>query len=193
MSNIIKVAGIDPSLTNTGVALGHYDLDSGEWGVEKVALVQTSKNAGKTVRQSSDDYRRARELIKGVNALLDNHGAQFVFAELPSGSQSARALFAFGIVTAVMAGLTPPLIQVTPREVQTAVLGRAGKNKEAITEWAVARHPNVGWLTRKSKGSVVLLADNEHMADACAAIAAGIDTVEFAQAMALASGFRKVA
>lgn len=155
--------------------------------------MQTEKLSGKTVRQSSDDYRRARELIKGTNGILDAHGAQFVFAELPSGSQSARALFAFGIVTAVMAGLTPPLIQVTPREVQIAALGRAGKNKEAIIEWAVAKYPNVGWLTRKLKGEVILTADNEHMADAVAAIAAGVETVEFAQTMALASGMRKAA
>lgn len=192
-SSVIKIAGIDPSLRNTGVALGEYNLATGAWGVSRVAIVQTERRVGKQVRQNSDDYRCARELIRGTNKLLDEHGTSFVFAELPTGAQSARAMFSFGLVTAIVAGLHPPLIQVQPREVQQAVLGRAGKNKEAIIEWAVARFPGAGWLTRRLKGEVKLLADNEHPADACAAIAAGVETVEFAQALALAAGLHKAA
>lgn len=191
--SIIKIAGIDPSLRNTGVALGEYNLETNDWGVERVTIVQTERQVTKQVRQNSDDYRCARELIIGINKLLDAHGTAFVFAELPTGAQSARAMFSFGLTTAIMAGLTPPLIQVQPREVQAAALGRVGKNKEAIIEWAVARWPNAGWMTRKSKGEIVLLKDNEHPADACAAIAAGIQSIEFAQALALASRFRKAA
>ena len=187
MSNIIKLAGIDPSLRNTGLALGHYNLDTGEWGVERVAIVQTERLAGKVVRQNSDDYRWARELITGINKQLAEHGTTFIFAELPTGAQSARAMFSFGLTTAIMAGLTPPLIQVQPREVQIAVLGKAGKDKERIIEWAVAKWPNAGWMTRKFKGAIQLIADNEHPADACAAIAAGVETAQFAQALALAS------
>lgn len=191
--SIIKIAGIDPSLRNTGVALGEYDLNTGEWEVERVALVQTERVVTKQVRQNSDDYRCARELIHGTNKLLAAHGATFVFAELPTGAQSARAMFSFGLTTAIMAGLTPPLIQVQPREVQQAVLGRAGKNKDAIIQWAVAKWPDAGWLTRKSKGEIILLKDNEHPADACAAIAAGVQSMEFAQAMALANRMSKAA
>ena len=96
-------------------------------------------------------------------------------------------MFSFGLTTAIMAGLTPPLIQVQPREVQIAVLGKAGKDKERIIEWAVGKWPNAGWMTRKFKGAIQLIADNEHPADACAAIAAGVETAQFAQALALAS------
>jgi len=191
--SVIKIAGIDPSLRNTGVALGHYNLDNGDWQVERIAIVQTERQVSKQVRQNSDDYRCARELIRGVNKLLDGHGATFVFAELPTGAQSARAMFSFGMTTAIMAGLHPAMIQVQPREVQTAALGRAGKDKQAIIEWAVAQWPNAGWMTRKLKGEVKLVADNEHPADACAAIAAGVQTMEFAQALALAAGFRQAA
>ena len=186
--SIIKIAGIDPSLRNTGVALGSYNLATGEWEVERVTVVKTERQVSKQVRQNSDDYRCARELIKGVNKLLDQHQASFVFAELPTGAQSARAMFSFGLTTAIMAGLTPPLIQVQPREVQIAALGRAGKDKDGVIEWAVARWPNAGWASRKMKGVVSLTKDNEHPADACAAIAAGVETMEFAQAMALAAG-----
>lgn len=191
--NIIRVAGIDPSMRNTGVALAEFNLDTCEFNVDKIDVVQTERLAGKVVRQNSDDYRSAREMIKGVDKLLLAYGVTFCFAELPTGAQSARAAFAFGMATAIMAGLTPPLIQVQPREVQIAVLGKAGKNKEAIIEWAVAKWPNAGWMTRKFKGEIKLLADNEHPADACAAIAAGVQTAEFAQAMALSAGFRRAA
>lgn len=191
--NIIRVAGIDPSMRNTGIALAEFDLTTCKINVEKIDIVQTASLAGKVVRQNSDDYRCAREMIKGVDKLLLAYGVTFCFAELPIGAQSARAAFAFGMTTAIMAGLTPPLIQVQPREVQIAVLGKAGKNKEAIIEWAIANWPDAGWMTRKFKGETRLLADNEHPADACAAIAAGVETAEFAQAMALSAGFRKSA
>lgn len=191
--SIIKIAGLDPSLRNTGLALASFNLDNGDWSVERVSIVQTERLAGKVVRQNSDDYRCARELITGINKTLGAHGATFVFAELPTGAQSARAAFSFGLTTAIMAGLTPPLIQVQPREVQIAVLGKAGKDKERIIEWAVAKWPNAGWLTRKFKGEIKLVADNEHMADACASIAAGVQTAQFAQALALAEGMRRVA
>jgi Holliday junction resolvasome RuvABC endonuclease subunit len=193
VSNLIKVAGIDPSLRNTGLALGHIDLTNGKWDVDRVAIVQTERMAGKVVRQNSDDYRCARELITGINKILAAHGTTFIFAELPTGAQSARAMFSFGLTTAIMAGLTPPLIQVQPREVQIAALGKAGADKAAIIKWATERWPNAGWKTAKTKGVVRLVADNEHPADACAAIAAGIETAQFAQALALAEGMRKAA
>lgn len=193
MSSIIKVAGIDPSLRNTGLALADFDLGTGKWNVERIAIVQTERQAGKVVRQNSDDYRCARELITGINKILAAHGTTFIFAELPTGAQSARAMFSFGLTTAIMAGLTPPLIQVQPREVQIAVLGKAGADKAAIIKWATERWPDAGWMTAKTKGVVRLIADNEHPADACAAIAAGVETAQFAQALALAVGMRKAA
>lgn len=189
--SVIKVAGIDPSMRNTGIALATYDVETNDWAVERVDIVQTERLAGKVVRQNSDDYRSAREMVKGIDRILLDYGVTFCFAELPVGAQSARAAFAFGMTTAIMAGLTPPLIQVQPREIQIAVLGKAGKNKEAIIEWAVRNWPNAGWLTRKLKGEVKMLNDNEHPADACAAIAAGVETAEFMQALALAQGMTR--
>lgn len=197
MSEIIKVAGLDPSLRNTGIALAQFDLATSEWSVDKVDIVQTVPQKSKTVRQNSDDYRAGREMIQGVDKVLREYGVTFCFAELPTGSQSARAQFAFGMTVAIMAGLTPPLIQVQPSEVQIAALGRKGANKSAIIEWAVSKFPNAGWLLYERNGATFkkgeLKADNEHMADAVAAIAAGVNTVQFAQAMALAAGMRKVA
>src|SRR5262245_448775 len=55
VSNIIKIVGIDPSMRNLGLALGHYDLDTRKVDLVRVKLVQTESNRGtkKVVRQSS--------------------------------------------------------------------------------------------------------------------------------------------
>lgn len=192
-TNIIRVAGIDPGMRNSGVAVATYDLDTGGYDIDHVAIVQTQRQVTKMVRQNSDDYRSAREMIRGVDKVLVKHGVQFVFAELPTGAQSARAMFAFGITTAIMAGLTPPLIQVTPSEVKLASAGKKTATKEEMMQWAMKKWPNLPWLTRKLKGEIVPVGDNEHLADACACIPAGLETVEFAQALALASGMRRAA
>lgn len=190
--SLFKIAGIDPSMRNTGIALADYDLTTGEWAVTKVALVQTTHQVTKTVRQNSDDYRSAREMIRGVDKILVDNDVKFVFAELPSGGQDARAHFAFGITIAIMAGLTPPLIQVTPSEVKTAT-GTKNATKKQMIEWAMKNYPDAGWFMRKLKGEMVPLNDNEHPADACAAIHAGVLTAQFAQTLALASGMRLAA
>jgi hypothetical protein len=43
------------------------------------------------------------------------------------------------------------------------------------------KHPHVQWLTRKVKGELQYLNKNEHMADACAAIEAGMRTDQWQQ------------
>jgi len=185
MNSAIKIVGIDPSLRNTGLALASYDIQTGDWSVQQVSIVQTEKLSGKTVRQSSDDYRCARELITGINKFVKEHGASFVCAEVPTGAQSARAAFSNGVCCAVLAAVSVPLIQVNPTEVKLASVGTKTASKEQIIAWATGQWPDAGWLRRKLKGAMVLTSDNEHPADACAAIAAGVETAQFAQAMAL--------
>jgi len=176
-------------MRNTGIALADYNIETGDWSVTKVAIVQTTRQVTKTVRQNSDDYRCAREMIRGVDKFMLEHDVKFVFAELPSGGQDARAAFAFGITVATMAGITPPLIQVTPLEVKAAT-GTKNATKKQMIEWAMGQYPNAGWFMRKLKGEMVPLGDNEHPADACAAISAGVLTAQFAQTLALAHGMR---
>lgn len=191
--HIIRLVGIDPSLRNTGLALAAYDLETGDWHIERVAIVQTERRAGKQVRQSSDDYRCARELIGGINEFVACHGASFCCAEVPTGAQSARAAFSNGVCCAVLAAVKVPLIQVSPTEVKLASVGSKTASKQEIIEWASSRWPDAGWLKRKTKGEPRLIADNEHPADACAAVAAGVLTTEFAQAMAMVASMRSAA
>jgi Holliday junction resolvasome RuvABC endonuclease subunit len=185
MSNIITIVGLDPSLRNTGLAAARYDINTGNWKVYKIGLVQTENQAGKVVRKSSDDYRCAKELITGVNAFVRAVGASFVCAEVPTGAQDARAAFSFGLCCGVLAAVNAPLIQVNPKEVKMASVGKASATKGEMIGWAVESWPEVEWRRRKLKGALVLVNDNEHPADACAAIAAGLQTAQFAQALSL--------
>lgn len=41
MKKVIKVAGLDPSLSNFGVAIGEIELDSGALQVNKLHLIET--------------------------------------------------------------------------------------------------------------------------------------------------------
>lgn len=178
----MKVIGIDPALANIGLALAVVDLDSFNWHIEDIVLIQTQKGDNlKVVRQNSDDLRRARELHMGIHTTAKRWGVGLAIGEVPVGAQDARAAFSFGVATGLLAGLPVPMIEVQPGEVQKNVLGYRGKDKEAIIAWATGKWPDLPWKKRMFKGNLRLVADNEHMADACAIIDTGLKTQQFLQ------------
>jgi Holliday junction resolvasome RuvABC endonuclease subunit len=177
----VKIIGLDNALTNTGIAPMFYDTDTGKLEVADLKLVETSNEKGKLVRQNSDDLRRAREISKAMNDACA--GALFAVAEVPTGAQSARAALAFGMVIGMLANIPVPLIQVSPTEVKMAVVGHRQASKEEMIEWAMNTYPAAPWLTMKRGGVRVPVAKNEHLADACAVVHAGILTDEFRNAL----------
>jgi Holliday junction resolvasome RuvABC endonuclease subunit len=189
---LIKVVGIDPSLTATGLAKGTYDTITGELKITELLLVETQAQTGKTVRRNSDDMRRSSDIARTVHAFLK--GAHVAFAEIPTGSQSARANLAFGVCIGIMStvGIVGEfrgrLIQVLPQEVKKAFTGSKNAAKEEMIDEARRRWPDAPWMTRKLKGQIVPVAKNEHLADACAAINAGIKTDEFLSVVQMTAG-----
>jgi hypothetical protein len=194
MKRRIKVGGVDPSLTHTGIAKGYFDLDTREWHLEYVLMAITENESGKTVRKNSDDLRRSRIATRAIYDNLSD--CDVIFSEIPSGAQSARAATAFGIVIGMLGGILespdfrPAFIQLMPTEVKLSIPGGSKvTSKEEIVEWASAKWPNAGWKKGGAKakfvfGDVRLTADNEHMADACAVIQAGVRTDEFRNLLA---------
>ncbi len=181
---LIEVGGLDPSLRNFGLARGVYDTETNELSIEHIRTQVTEAEEGKTVRKSSDDLRCASLLVDAMHGFITTCSA--VFAEIPSGSQSARGSFSNGICLGVMGsvGVTGAfkgrLIQVNPLEVKRAATGSKHAGKDEMIEWAMKKWPNLPWIVTKSgvnKGQPS--PKNEHMADACAAINAGIKTDEF--------------
>ncbi len=186
----MKVIGIDPSLRNFGIVTADLDIEDFSFNITEMKLVESEDNAKKqkTVRKNSDDLRRAKLLHTGLVKACE--GASFAFVEVPVGSQSARAMASYGICVGVLAACPIPMIQVTPTEVKLAGTGIKTATKDEMIQAAVALHPYAPWLVRKSKGELVLINDNEHLADACFAIKAGISSEQFRSAIALLRGMK---
>jgi Holliday junction resolvasome RuvABC endonuclease subunit len=181
----IKVVGFDPSTAHWGTAFGSVDIETGELTITGLKLVETESEKSKGVTKQSDDLRRARVVYEGMVESVK--GMTVVFSEIPfmNPGSYASANFNSGLVTGVLASCDVPVIQVSPREVKMASVGIATATKEEMIEWAVARHPEAPWLMRTLKGKQVYKKSNEHLADAVAAIHAGLKTDQFRQLMNL--------
>lgn len=180
---LIKVVGQDPSLRNWGLAIGYLDLDSRTLTVELLDVTNPVLPTGKQVRQNSSDLESAFQLYKA--AVDAAKGAHAVFVEVPVGSQSARAMASYGICVGVLGALRAngiPFFEVTPTEVKLAAVGNKTATKQDMIKWAMATHPEANWPTYKQNGkALVSEAKAEHMADAVAAIYAGITGNAFQQ------------
>jgi Holliday junction resolvasome RuvABC endonuclease subunit len=189
----VRVAALDPSLTHFGIAKLVLKLETMQFGIESLHTIVTEKESKtKKIRQNSDDLRRCQEIIKVYHPLVAN--CTVVFAEIPVGAQSARAAFAFGAATALVASCPVPVIQVQPSETKMATVGTKTASKEEMIEWAQATYPNgpferypkdkfvKGKLIRKA-GDIV--DGEEHVCDAVAVAHAGIRTDQFRQLLAL--------
>lgn len=88
----------------------------------------------------------------------------------------SRAMASYGICVGVLGALRAtgiPFFEVTPNEVKLAAVGSKVATKDTMINWAKHQHPEANWPKAASKA--------EHMADATAAIYAGLRTNEFKQ------------
>jgi len=204
----IEVTGVDLAMANMGLARAYVTPRGDDFDIvcRELLLVKTEGQDKKVVRKSSNDLRRAQELVAALRRFTG--GSTFLMVEVPGGgSLSASGARALGLAVGVIACVEPhKVIEVSPMEVKAAVSGaRRGKQvtKDEIIEWAAKNWPEGNWLraehksTPKAKvledGSVMtrktlpagrLTKDNEHIADAMAAIKAGTQTPAFRHLMA---------
>jgi len=189
---MIKVVGIDISLNNIGICKG--DILGGDLSVREVCLIQPPKadaQSKKQVRKNSDDLRRARWLHDGLHEAIK--GANLICVEMPVGSQSARAMASYGVCVGVLASIKTAMIEVTPTDVKLAGAGIKTATKQDMIDWATRKHPEANWKRVKRGGELMLTNDNEHMADALAAIYAGMKTAEFKALISMVGSLGKVA
>lgn len=185
----ITVLGLDPSLANFGIARVVVDIDERKIiEVLSLEVVETEKTTCKVVRRNSDDITRAQALHAAMQQAAV--GCHIAFAEVPVGSQSARAMASYGICIGVLAACPIPLIEVTPIELKLAVIGKKTASKEEIIAKMVGMYPHEDWYVRKVKGVQALTAKNEHIADALGAVVAGLGTSQFQQVMSIFSHVR---
>ena len=97
----------------------------------------------------------------------------------------------YGICVGVLGALRAqgiPFFEVTPIEVKLAACGIKTASKSQMIDWAVKNYPKAPWPTYKENGSsLISSAKAEHMADAIAAIHAGISTLAFKQMLSMAA------
>lgn len=179
----LTIVGIDPALRNFGYAIATVDIETGKFEVTDLELVKTEDDAGKKVRRNSDDLRRCRAHVMALKRIVD--GAAMVAAEIPVGSQSARAMASYGACIGILAACDVPMIEVTPTENKVCATGKKTASKDEMIEWAHKKFPKAPWLTRKTKAGTVLKNENEHLADAVGAINAALQTEQWKQCLAM--------
>lgn len=185
MSEPIQVVGFDPSLRNWGVAKAILTVGahSNNLELQSVDVICPELPKGKQVRQNSIDLEAAKQLCTA--ALVAAEGAQAIFVEVPVGSQSARAMASYGICVGILGALRAtgiPFFEVSPTEVKLAGAGKKTATKQEMIQWAMGLHPEAGWPTYKQNGKVLVTESKaEHMADATAAIYAGLASTPFQQ------------
>lgn len=174
MEKLLRVVGMDPSLRNWGISKGTFNLQTKEVIIDVLEVVNPVLPTGKQVRQNSVDLESAKQLSERAMAAAKD--AQAIFVEVPIGSQSARAMASYGICVGVLGALRAsgiPFFEVTPNEVKLTAVGSKVATKDTMINWAKHRHPEANWPKAACKA--------EHMADATAAIHAGIKSNEFRQ------------
>lgn len=181
----IVVVGFDPSLRNWGVAKGIYMPAEKKLLIHELGVVRPVISEGKGVRTNTKDLEAAEQLTAGAWKAAE--GAQALFAEVPHGSQSSRAMASYGICVGVLGALQTsglPFYQVSEREVKQATTGNVEAKKEETIAWMMERHPEAPWPMQKQLGVTSVVASRaEHMADAIGAIYAGIASKPFQQAI----------
>lgn len=178
----VPVVGFDPSLRNWGIAESYLDLQTGYLDTPVLSLVQPKDLAGKQVRQNSSDIHLADQLARPVFEVAKK--AKVIFVEVPVGSQSARAMASYGICLGILGGIKAlgiPFIEVTPTEVKKCFTGNKLATKEEMIAKAVELYPEANFPSYRREIS----GKAEHVADAIAAIHAGVQTSEFQNLMRL--------
>lgn len=186
---LIPVLGLDPSLRNWGLAEGLLDLETGELSSLNLILVQTEVDDTKQVRQNSKDLTAAEILATVV--IPTARKAKVVFVETPVGSQSASAMKGYGVCVGILGSLRAlgiQLIEVNPTEVKKVFTGDKNATKKQMIEQAVAYYPDANFPRDRNKPTGRILDKAEHVADAIAAIHAGVQTPVFQNVMRLFAG-----
>lgn len=176
----ITVIGMDPSMTHWGYCRAQLDIESLEVTVEKIWTVITEKGkTNKQVRVSSDDLDRARTLSEALEIACQD--AQIAFVEMPHGSQSASAMKSYAMCLGVLSQCAIPVVQLKEQDLKLRTTGKKSATKRESITWAFEKHPDAGWDMRRGEPQ----ANNEHVADAIAAIHAGLQDDQFHSALTI--------
>ena len=184
----IPVLGLDPSLRNWGLAEGMLDLESGYLSDLNLTIVETEVDDRKQVRQNSKDLIATEQLAAAIFPIARK--AKLVFVEVPVGSQSAAAMKSYGVCVGILGTMKAQgiqLIEVSPMEVKENFTGKKHATKEQMIQKALEWYPEANFPRERGKATGKVIAKAEHVADAIAAIHAGVRTPVFSNLIQLLS------
>lgn len=164
MNKPITVIGFDPSLSNWGYSIGLYD---NKLSIYDTGVIQT-KPSKKKQTQNLKDLDRCFTLYSGLSDLITEHNPDKIFVELPTGSQSSRAMVSYAVCIAYTACLCHkdiPVISITPNQIKRYV-GASDASKDDVINLVKQLHPYLK-LPAKSKA--------EHICDSILAIHVGLN------------------
>lgn len=183
---IIPVLGMDPSFLHWGLAEGNLDLLTGILTITNLEVIEPLELGGKQIRVNSNDQWKAEQIAARVIPAVQ--GAKVIFAEVPVGSQSARAMAGYGICVGILGSIRAmghSLIEVTATEVKVALANDKNATKKQMITAATALYPAANFPSHGGK----ITNKAEHAADAIGTIHAGAITPVFQNLMRL---FEKV-
>lgn len=170
----MKYLGFDPSLCNWGWVLADYSSEQVltilDMGTIRIPKPESKGRANRAFQE------RVGELYRQVSK-LPYTWVDGIFAEAPTGSQSASSRDSYAACNTILAVVEYtkgiPVYTVKPKEVK-AVSSNPKATKRDMVDWATFRYPHELW---KVRGNDYCL-NNEHQADALAAIVAGLRGID---------------
>lgn len=159
------VLGIDPSMSNFGLAKGVFK--------DTLSITDTHVIRSKEVIKVKGDYKNehdiaiAKNIYQQLSPWLKD--VDIVCIEVPVGSQSARAMVSYGICVALIATICAKhhhVIRITPNQVKQKV-GNKKATKDDVIAWVKDKHPE--YTLPKAKCVA------EHIADAIVTLHVGLD------------------
>jgi hypothetical protein len=153
----MRVAGLDLSLTSTGLAINETDSDAGDHG--GAARIRTAR-AAQCTDLVADDLRRIRTIAVAIGE-AGTWGSNLVVVEGPSygqarqtGEHTRAGLWWRVVDEADYHGV--PLLVVPPATLKTYATGKGNSSKDAVLAAVVKRYP--GWeVTGNDVADAVIL------------------------------------
>lgn len=165
----LRILGVDPGFSSIGLSLTVMDPASGRLLAADTTVITTEKSHRKLeVRASEDNVRRAREIARALEGVIEAFHPTALCCETQSWPRNAGAAtkvaIAWGVIVALADRYRLPILQASPQDVKKAVCQRKDASKEDVIAAVEGLVENIVWPDRKG--------DFEHAADATAVVIA---------------------
>jgi crossover junction endodeoxyribonuclease RuvC len=170
-ASLPTVVGLDPGFASCGYAIVRLESEGEQ--LVGCGVIHTAKTDRKQhVLACDDNFRRAREIVHALVALIESRRPVAICAEAMSfprqSSVAAKMAMTWGAIAALTVQYRLPLVQPTPQTIKKKLCGVASASKQDVQN-AVKRHFD-------GRASVnVLKTEEEHVYDAMGAILASLD------------------